>query len=573
VSLVGCGAFADWHAPSWWEDVGGEVVTAATPLQLALAQLEQTTLIARTLEGCSEVQTSSLGGLGIVHLADGGFWDAITFWNWRALMPVMFDRGLAIYVDTEVAKHPEFRAGLHDAMDRIGKTSTPDLTLVSLTIGAPGLAGIRRRLGLKAHKSKRISHHLAISDAKAEELGRSAILNVDPTSSYIGDRTPGVRSTTLATFTSPTTLIRVTSPISFKRPGGSHILVSFSGSDVFDVPRSPGTARLFERNAVWRHGRLEVETSARPHYQFSLQMPSIDEALGVYLQDKGSELRISGPGRLARGLIDRLSTGGLAAFEDPSTIAVVRSLTPARSKSLVKELEQSVVGSELTPGEIETTARRLGDTQRQGAIHLGQVAGGAHLSEKVAASALLRLAKAGLVFQGWMIKCPTCGLDTFLQLRETRPKARCPGCRSEASYVLDARGEPRLHYRLNSLLARASDQGVLVHLLAAAKLIDRDPTTHMVLGADILDSAGATLGEVDILAVSGTDVLSGEAKSSLEAFTPEQIKRDVDLSHRLGANFHVLACPVPVSDGVLSMCEDLCKAAGLKMLNLAPNAD
>src|ERR1700729_1887103 len=66
-----------------------------------------------------------------------------------------------------------------------------------------------------------------------------------------------------------------------------------------------------------------------------------------------------------------------------------------------------------------------------------------------------------------------------------------------------------MFYRLNALIDRASDQGVLPHLLARAALQKLDDTSHVLPGADLRFPDGSRL-EVDLVGVLRGKVVAGE---------------------------------------------------------------
>jgi hypothetical protein len=156
-------------------------------------------------------------------------------------------------------------------------------------------------------------------------------------------------------------------------------------------------------------------------------------------------------------------------------------------------------------------------------------------------------------------------MRSFIELRDVREEIACPGCRSPSTLAVDPeRGESELHYRLNSLVDRASENGVLVHLLAVAALRRRDPKAYVNPGAN-LSAADGNQQEADIVALLGSEIWLGEAKTSAKWFTPEQIERDVALAARLRAAHYLMTCLEPIVQEQRRAASAVCEEVGVKL--------
>ena len=96
------------------------------------------------------------------------------------------------------------------------------------------------------------------------------------------------------------------------------------------------------------------------------------------------------------------------------------------------------------------------------------------------------------------------------------------------------------HYRLNALLDRASDQGVLCHL-AVAEQLGSGESSFLLLGAN-LKQRSTHLGEVDLLGFQSSFLMSGEMKMSAGGFTDDEIRRAVQLAKLIRADVLVFGC-------------------------------
>lgn len=191
---------------------------------------------------------------------------------------------------------------------------------------------------------------------------------------------------------------------------------------------------------------------------------------------------------------------------------------------------------------------------------------------KPSAAALETLVNRQWAERGFEIACTHCGISTFVPMADvpTRGPAICGGCQSPQSYTL-AKTTPKVVYRLDALVDRASDQGVLPHLLVIAALTAQDPDSSLLPGANVTfsDSPDEDGPEVDIFGVHQARVLAGEVKTKAVDFTPDQLARDVDLSKRLRADAHLLAAIDTVPADTEAAARGLRCDAGLELLVLS----
>ena len=143
----------------------------------------------------------------------------------------------------------------------------------------------------------------------------------------------------------------------------------------------------------------------------------------------------------------------------------------------------------------------------------------------------------------------------------------CPGCSTTASYELGADGLA-LVYRLNSRVDRASDKGVLSHLLAMSALTRRSADTYLLLGVDVWFEGASASVEADLFGVHAGKVVFGEVKQTSTDFTEAQITRDVNLAVRLGADVYVMASPGQIPESASRRAATLCEERGLELMAL-----
>jgi hypothetical protein len=215
----------------------------------------------------------------------------------------------------------------------------------------------------------------------------------------------------------------------------------------------------------------------------------------------------------------------------PGVLTAIRDLTTPRSKELVRELSAKREAGHRDADLAELAAQWGGRVERRfrPASEL-KVKG----TTNSAAEALTQVSRAE---RGLAVECTLCSLRSFVGLTHTTSQPLCPACGASQQYA--GSGQPMLYYRLNPVIDRASDHGVIPHLVAIAALKQRSAHTFVLPGVDVVFSDG-TKNEVDLYGVHDGLIVVGEAKTSAKDFTPEQIERDVTISRRLAADVRLV---------------------------------
>lgn len=558
--LVGPGALAPWDDAEAWRAAGATVEVVDDDVQLALAQLEGRTVIEATAAQVSEVRATNVStSPPVVWIYErSNFRDALWFWNMRALAPRGFRYPPMALVSLKTARSVAFREAIGQWLSARHRATTPDLVVNSLSATSREVRALARHLGLKLHSGASQIHWGRESTGPL-----AAATQVELRSLFLGERVAGLRSTALVGVESPRTTVRLPSAVTFRSSVGGHVMVRISGLPFVSAPQRPAVARLIHDNAVWHGGGIQLETSPHRMYQFELRAPSPADILVAALEGGPRSVTLSQPGRLAAGVLDFVTDRDV--FADTLCLRVIAALTTPRTRMLVTELRRQLP-RKVSDADVEALARRIGPGARQVELSLHAIASRAAASVPAVSRAVERLVRQRLVIRGLQTECERCGLKTFTALEATSPNAPCGGCGTSARYTGQGTdGEPNLHYRLNALVDRASDQGVLCHLYAWTRLQERAPEqAHVLLGADVT-WAGGESGEVDLLGYADTSVFAGEAKTTAAWFTPAQIKRDISMSARLGADVHVMACLEPLANSVIQTATRTAEADGLSL--------
>lgn len=548
-----------------WREAGVNLKPSADGADLAVAQLELRTVIEATTAHCSDVYAADMHlGVGIVWVASPtSLRDALWFWNIRALMPRGVAPARAVLVSPDEAQTRRVMEAIQNAFRTPQKWTTPDVVVVSLTLNQADLKQLTRAWNLREETSRKLSSHYGRERNPRDAL--TAWFNADPRGWLLGDREPGRRSTMVAVISKPQTMIVATSAVPFGIAGG-HVKARLSGLPFLDVPRRKRIAELLIPNGTWKNGGLEVETDPLLTYQFNVCVPDNIEVLAAALVEVGVQAEPSQPGRLADAVRNFVGESRSPLFSNAILRRAIQALTTPRSKTLATEV--AAVASRLERATAEAIAERLGQGLSRTMGDAAKVASIAGCSMGEATDALEQLTEVGLAERGLAIACATCGLVSFVPNSITTNDAICLACGARGSYQRAQNRQVAIHYRLNALLDRASDQGVLCHL-AIAEQLGGDRSSFLILGANIRKS-GAYVGEVDLLGFQSSLLLSGEMKASATGFTRGELRQAVSLAKTVGADVVVFGCTERLNEPLKKEMLAVALRAGLKTWMVDP---
>ncbi|QMU68348.1 hypothetical protein [Streptacidiphilus sp. P02-A3a] len=353
------------------------------------------------------------------------------------------------------------------------------------------------------------------------------------------------------------TLMRVPSPVVFQEHGGT--LLRIFGEPLDGLPQRKEVAELVGLQAEWRSRGLQVAVSAGPYWSFELNFPTLLDATRALLKATASSYALSQPGRLATALQGQAD---MRLLLDPGVYECADTLTTPRSQKLRRELEDAVAEQDAQRAELVEIASRWGGRAERRFLPARQVP----LPQSMALEALEKLCVMGWAERGLQSTCPDgCRTTAFHPMPQASHQPVCPACQSPVTYTGES-GNLSVVYRLNGLVDRAADHGVLPHLLVIEALTRDKPQSYFLPGTDLVLDGEATTPEVDIFGVWGGKVLAGEVKTSASDFDSEQLERDVKLSKRLGADIHLLASLDVVPTHTVGQARTLCWREGLKLV-------
>lgn len=490
------------------------------------------------------------------------FNDALDFWNMRALR-LLGDPAPAPML---IAPMPEalddwisFDERLEHWLSR-PVTVEPDVVLCSHSVDDATLVAVARRLGWRrAGRHLRASSSLGGPPLDPRSAPFTYRTNLDPRMWVVHDRSYGQLATPVVQAFRNETTIGFESPATFTRPHLGGVIVEMREGPIDQLPLSDAVAQMVLPAARWHNQQLQWASRATSRYEFKISLPDPQTIIRKLLDSATRSHALSDKGRLGLSIAHRFDTRLLL---DHTCYGCVAQLTTPRDQALLQQVK-SALGS----AEVSEDLRRQVEALGGRAERVSRSAGEFNSLGKppVVVAALERLAANGWVERGAQLRCQAgCGQQWFVPLRELTTPPRCPGCSTVAAYTADR--QLSIKYRLNSLIDRASDQGVLAHLRIIAHLAATKGSAEILPGVNVSWSDNERPTEVDLFGIVGRDIVAGEVKTTAAQFSPAQIARDISLSKRLGASTHVLGAMSNVSATTVTSAERRAKREGMALI-------
>ncbi|MCX5077631.1 hypothetical protein OG321_34665 [Streptomyces sp. NBC_00424] len=316
--------------------------------------------------------------------------------------------------------------------------------------------------------------------------------------------------------------------------------------------------------ASW-HGdqlQLPVQLPWLDFPQLTLSIPRPSEIVERLLREVTTSFELSTPGGIGQKIIEQSDIQALLRTHVTEALAQLKT---ERTEHFLNELNR-LYPDWLPMDKAKELAKEWGGRQERRFRPPTGLVGGCTSTDIT--PALEEACGQGWAERGLGLDCDMCSIHSFVPLHETTSPVVCPACSAPSSYQRENKKKAvEVVYRLNAFIDRAVDLGVLPHLLVVAALTDRDPSTYLLPGVDVIvDGEG---NEVDIFGIHKGKVLAGEVKVKAAEFDKDgQIVRDVALSRRLGADIHLMAATDLISDDLQNEARELCQREGLELLVL-----
>jgi hypothetical protein len=339
--------------------------------------------------------------------------------------------------------------------------------------------------------------------------------------------------------------------------------------------RSSSDLTRISRNGV--SGTIRF-TSREPYDLATIRVQSPWNTLSLLAKRAGYIVTESDKGRLAIAV--------LALLEGPGDLEVlacskVYYLLRAMAQTIPRQAVQSTLSRGLNrlPSDQETSQivdylQMTLATEAQWERpyftfdHIAQKIG----SSKDSANWLVEwLLDRHLLFRGYEVKCPNCGLKRWHIVDELASVHLCEGCRASHRLPVPVNVPLIWRYRINEAMAMAIDQGVYPHLLAVRRIVEeRSSRFNSLLGTSPgvqftpIERGEKLDKEVDVVAIMGGELTVVECKSSGDELDLEKdVMRLLDLARILGCKQVVFATPTSFSEQGVSTINAKQPTAGI----------
>lgn len=175
------------------------------------------------------------------------------------------------------------------------------------------------------------------------------------------------------------------------------------------------------------------------------------------------------------------------------------------------------------------------------------------------------LVQRGILFRGYALRCPTCGLRRWQPIDHMAATYTCDGCLITIPTPLSNNDSLSWRYRLNELVGQAVDQGVLPHLLAMRHLVTQHQSSRSTLlgllpgvdfaGVDHQEGTEYSRNEVDLVAILAGRILVGECKRTGAELSIDDVQKTMRLAERFEHPLVVFATPTSFEQATKAMTE------------------
>ncbi|MFD2093640.1 hypothetical protein [Blastococcus deserti] len=547
--VAAVGRLATREELSSWAKFGAEV-QAVTDATFFEAQVGGSSIIDDTVRGLTTLYAEAPFAKSLVLLyvigAETTFEDVLWFWNARAMRPGEEGASLLLGYDQVLPN----RDALVDLVRQTAR-GTPSLSVVSVSVPRADLESLLESvIGIARHEGTKWTEGLF----RTQTVEPTAVINGDPRPFWSGTRHVGAATDQTTALYRPRTTVTFLGPLSFAPAFTGQPADLRLRSKLFDVPRRPAVAELFDAQATWAGDALRLRSRLQRRYELPLALPSPEHVLkaAVTLPYEPSD-----KARQLRAVLER-EAGRLEPYRDPVVVSVIEALTPDDTRKLKRELQKlDAPDRESVLAMLATLRSPRPRTLHDLASNLPPPSSAVPASR--VAAALAELVDRGHVQRGLRADCTLCDTHDLRQLDDAAAPVTCRACGAPAVYDVGDHGEPRLYYLLAPVMRLISANGGLPVLAAAGVL--QSEGLHLVAGAQFVGTDEDF--EVDLLGWGGTKVYAGEMKKQPAGFT--DVESDVRNSVRFGADVHVAATFGAVDDTLRARLEEACAAENIEL--------
>lgn len=539
--VAALGALHPAHLDEWLE-TGVKVTQARLPIDLLDGQLDVPSPL---WAGRRQFEAHQLQGFGgdslLVYVGRMPVARTLRFWNERAMVaplpglaPDIVWLPLSAFEDDLVLSRLRQRCA--------ASHTTPDLVLLTHGIAEPDIDRVTDRLagvGFEESPGTRVSSNWGFGSQRERDLAARPLtfrLNQHPLTWVRGDRRYGRSRQVEVAVTRPRTTLSFESPVHFDRRYNGIVRVSVTDLDELRWPEHPEVGRLVDPNGAYAPEGWTARYMTEDHYRLTLQLPEPGDVATAILAARGWSWAVSDKGTYAHAVRQAAGERLDALTSDRLALEICRQMAGHTTKKAEQAAARIQAMGDADMVQILVSLMH----EPAGWYPLSQVAGTLHKRARDLMPHVNGLIAAGLIRRAFRHVCPVCTMPSAVLLDRASDIAACEGCGHRSAIVGPDGEAPTLLYSLNSLLARAIDQGAVEQLLMAEWATRELGLVWGIAGA-VVTHADGTSREVDLLGVTHEALVVGEAKASPSQVTEAVVRDAAALAQRLGADTLVLA--------------------------------
>ncbi|MGH2704888.1 MAG: hypothetical protein ACRDJ4_07300 [Actinomycetota bacterium] len=504
--------------------------------EVLLAQLTGSSLLSLSLRNCSfQTITGLTGGLLFLFLFERiRFDDAIQFWNIRACLPAR-SGNYALLGTFEAFNDQRVIGGFeHLVLEKIN--TRPDILLIG---DDARLKSFTQAMNWSQERSNQFTTSFTTPKVPRDLNAQRPTfwLNWIPSDVVTAARAEGRHSILAMTISTPSTVVRVPSPVPFNTEFGGYVRFEIRDVEWWSWPQSPAIARLMHENAEPAASGFTLLTTPNTEYQFDVRVPDPTAALDALISEKGYTRALSDKGQYAAGLDAFIGDRArLVPLATEAAVRIVEALCAPNRKRFAQRI-RSELGIKAS---LEKVVQRLQEVPfaEETWRTVEQLVSLTSFTRGSVTQALQSLVELGVARRAVSHRCNRCGLTEHVPLSRVSDPHTCMGCGLEQ--IAGGQIEPVFGFSLSPLADRAWDQGALHHLL----VLHRFEHDHLIRiaypGVNIVASSSESF-ELDVLALTPSSVVVGEVKARSNAFTKDEVRALRRHALKLGSDFVIVA--------------------------------
>jgi hypothetical protein len=339
---------------------------------------------------------------------------------------------------------------------------------------------------------------------------------------------------------------------------------------------------IFTDYRVSRTGMSFIRWESELHNYIKFVVPTPWEMLETFAGIPGYSIELSDKGSIAEKLIQLIGdVKKLWLLSGKSVYDLFEQLAEIdQAKEFKSRLRDGLSRLQIEAAEVDNLTEHILQTiasdhhQRKSQTY-SQMRETLGFGQKVAKDFITWLIKRSLIFRGVSLQCPVCKTKQWLYIDNMQTMMKCTGCQESVNIPLDV-NNVQWKYRINTLYAKAHEQGLIPHLLTLNYGIQQRSSGSVKIqglfpGIKLKAREGIELPfpeiEIDIAWIEDGELIIGECKTHFRDLSSKEVERYLDLAKLMKCKQLVFSA-LDDFDGLDSEVKSLIDSASVPVLLL-----